>query len=693
MPRNAAQTPALRFPSGLPALLGIGLCLAAPAGAAAQISLGGFTFDALAGPDLVVPLPGSQPEFGGAAAACGILAAYPGQSLSQSVGTVMQGNSAANWLFGRAVLQLDFLDNRIVNGPGADLVVFEIGGAENFRLSVFFEAICEWSSPRNYSVTSTGLQAGCGPTSGINARAVDLSDFGVLPGASVRRLLLENLGAPGGAVGSDLAQVLALNSAPPLASLTPCLGSFQQDVINPSGVYLGAVDTVLAADMPNTNLSAAASEFIDSDPSRSILLRFDGLIGPGPGQIPPGARIREARLHLATGASPAASTNSHPVHRLLQPFNAASATYASAYGGNGVQADGIEASAAPVGTILPMGNSARQEVLVTAAVQAWADGAPNHGLALLPGGTDGLGLLLSESPIATLRPALTVVIEPKLVFAEALAGFSPGPGPLPQFLTPLEALGAPDYDPNAPGAGTCSDSQQATVTVGVGGSLTLEFQSSSISGSGTPDPDLWIYERGPDVEATFVSLSADGVNWSPVGLVAGAVSSIDLDAFGFGPLDLFRFVRLVDDPAQGDTTGCSPGADIDAVAALAANPWVSLGGALAGLNGLPWLKASGALAPGSSVLIQAGNGLPGAPAILVYGNSVLNLPLLGGTLVPFPSVFDFGFAFGPAGVLNIPVTWPAAVPAGLDVVLQFWFADPGAVQGFAATNGIRAKTQ
>jgi hypothetical protein len=26
-------------------------------------------------------------------------------------------------------------------------------------------------------------------------------------------------------------------------------------------------------------------------------------------------------------------------------------------------------------------------------------------------------------------------------------------------------------------------------------------------------------------------------------------------------------------------------------------------------------------------------------------------------------------------------------------VLQFWFADPGAVQGFAATNGIRAKTQ
>lgn len=693
MPSIAAKTPALRFPSGLEALLGLALCLAAPAGARAQISLGGFQFDALAGPDLVVPLPGSQPEFGGAASACASVASYPGQSLSQSVSTVLQSNSVANWMFGRAVVRLDFLDNRIVNGPGPDLVVFEIGGAENFALSVFFDSICEWSQERTYSVAPTGIQAGCGPTSGINTRAIDLSDFGILPGAGVQRLRIDNLGAPGGAVGSDLAQVLPLNSAPPAATPAPCLLTFQQAVVNANGTYAGAVDTALASDAPGTNFSTAASEFVDSDPYRCILVRFDDLIGAGPGQIPPGAKIREARLHLATGASPAASTNSHPVQRLLQPFNAAAATFANSFGGDGVNANGIEATSVAVGTIQPMGNNARQEVLVTAAVQAWADGAPNHGLALLPGGNDALGLLLSESPIATLRPALSVVVEPALAYAEAVAGFTPGPGPLPQFLNPQNSVGAPDYSATAPGAGTCNDTQQTTVTLGVGGSLTLEFQSSSFSGSGTPDPDLWIYERGPDVEATFVSVSFDGVTWLSAGQVGGAVSSIDLDAFGFGPQDLLRFVRLVDDPAQGETGGCSPGADIDAVAALSANPWVSLGGALAGSNGLPWLEASGALKPGSQVLIQAGNGLPGTPAILVYGNAVLNLPLLGGTLVPFPSVLDFGFAFGPGGQLSLPLTWPAAIPAGLDVVLQFWFADPGAVQGFAATNGIRAKTQ
>ena len=38
-------------------------------------------------------------------------------------------------------------------------------------------------------------------------------------------------------------------------------------------------------------------------------------------------------------------------------------------------------------------------------------------------------------------------------------------------------------------------------------------------------------------------------------------------------------------------------------------------------------------------------------------------------------------------------TWQeATVPTGLELYLQYWFADAGGVQGFAASNGLRART-
>ena len=53
-----------------------------------------------------------------------------------------------------------------------------------------------------------------------------------------------------------------------------------------------------------------------------------------------------------------------------------------------------------------------------------------------------------------------------------------------------------------------------------------------------------------------------------IGKVFGATSGIDIDAFGFGPADEFRFVRLTDDPNEGETIGPLLGADIDAVGAI-----------------------------------------------------------------------------------------------------------------------------
>ncbi|MEM9481883.1 MAG: hypothetical protein AAGA58_19710, partial [Verrucomicrobiota bacterium] len=108
-------------------------------------------------------------------------------------------------------------------------------------------------------------------------------------------------------------------------------------------------------------------------------------------------------------------------------------------------------------------------------------------------------------------------------------------------------------------------------TLGVGGSITLEFVDNVLTGSGDNCADLHVFEVGGDVEDTFVEISIDGVVWEDVGKVTGSTDSIDIDSFGFGPDKQFRFVRLTDDPAEGNTTGSTVGADIDAVGAISSS--------------------------------------------------------------------------------------------------------------------------
>lgn len=142
--------------------------------------------------------------------------------------------------------------------------------------------------------------------------------------------------------------------------------------------------------------------------------------------------------------------------------------------------------------------------------------------------------------------------------------FSGGNVPTLPFSDPLEGLNAPDF--------TSALEDQGFVSLGSGGQIILEFTDNFLTGSNSAALDLHIFEIGPDVEDTFVAISTDGVDWKEVGKVFGATSSIDIDAFGYGTADLFRFVRLTDDPAEGQTTGATVGADIDAVGAITTIP-------------------------------------------------------------------------------------------------------------------------
>lgn len=176
-------------------------------------------------------------------------------------------------------------------------------------------------------------------------------------------------------------------------------------------------------------------------------------------------------------------------------------------------------------------------------------------------------------------------------FADQLVSFSPGivydsdigqNVPLNAFLRGQNTIGVPDLTTTQ--AYTCFFAQTQDnckfASLGVGGSLVVRFTDNVLFGSDSTALDLWIFETGPDIEDTFVDVSADGVNWSSVGMVGGSTSGVDIDAFGFGSTDLFYYVRLTDDPNEGDGSpgasniGSTVGADIDAIGAISTAPAV-----------------------------------------------------------------------------------------------------------------------
>ncbi len=147
-------------------------------------------------------------------------------------------------------------------------------------------------------------------------------------------------------------------------------------------------------------------------------------------------------------------------------------------------------------------------------------------------------------------------------FADSVFSYDPvikSGQPTDPYRNALAAVGAPNH-PEADGI--------QYVSLGDGGSITLSFLDNSLTGSGNNDLDLWIFEIGPDVEDTFVEISKDSTTWYNVGKVFGSTSGIDIDAYGFTNSDFFSYVRLTDDPNEGDNSGNTVGADIDAIGAI-----------------------------------------------------------------------------------------------------------------------------
>jgi len=143
-------------------------------------------------------------------------------------------------------------------------------------------------------------------------------------------------------------------------------------------------------------------------------------------------------------------------------------------------------------------------------------------------------------------------------FADCVLHFQLGSGYNPPNMTdPSNALGVPDWN------GLAAERATGVVALGTGGQITVEFRDNALIGSGDAGLDLWIFEVGLDEEVE-VELSNDKVTWIWVGRTSGGKSGIDIDAFGVGVADAFRFVRLTDLISQGTSNG----AEIDAIGAI-----------------------------------------------------------------------------------------------------------------------------
>jgi hypothetical protein len=198
--------------------------------------------------------------------------------------------------------------------------------------------------------------------------------------------------------------LLAVSAAPPAAKTKTM--SFQEGVDG----YAGTIDTEIWAVAPNTILEGnpSASSDADNDGGESqVLIRFEGIIGPGARQVPPRAYIRSAKL-IVSAFDPG---NPVHLHRMLVPWDR-SATWNSMVGG--VTADGLEASrkidSFTFGKIAATTSDTIFEV--TDTVQAWVNGEPNHGWVFIDTGTNGWDFYTSEYDIVAQRPKLIVEFTP-----------------------------------------------------------------------------------------------------------------------------------------------------------------------------------------------------------------------------------------------------------------------------------------
>jgi hypothetical protein len=120
--------------------------------------------------------------------------------------------------------------------------------------------------------------------------------------------------------------------------------------------------------------------------------------------------------------------------------------------------------------------------------------------------------------------------------------------------------------------------------------------------------------------------------------------------------------------------------------------FTDMGGASMGSFGEPGLSGSGPLTGGSQVTIDLMNAPPGAPLLLWLTFVSSPKAIFGGTLYPLPNPISFSLTANPVGGLSLTAGWPAGIPAGTDMFLQYLIKDTGAATKFVLSNALKLTT-
>lgn len=191
--------------------------------------------------------------------------------------------------------------------------------------------------------------------------------------------------------------------------------------------YNSVIDAYISNDLNQTDSEFGFSEisWVDqinvNDPAASdqgdwSMIKFGDLFGSNSGQVPAGADILKATLVLQTSGTTNAPGDGGSFHKLLNAWTEEFQTYNSSFGGNGIQADGVEAAIpffaqAGFPARTPNTPSGLTEIDVTTDIEDWQAGImPNHGWAVIPwlAGTDGWIYLSSDCLVQELRPKLVI---------------------------------------------------------------------------------------------------------------------------------------------------------------------------------------------------------------------------------------------------------------------------------------------
>ncbi len=248
---------------------------------------------------------------------------------------------------------------------------------------------------------------------------------------------------------------------------------------------------------------------------------------------------------------------------------------------------------------------------------------------------------------------------------------------------PFEPLFLDDYD----GFGQAVSISGDTVVVGVWG------DDSAATGIDGDQFDNSI----PDSGAAYVFVR-DGTTWSQQVYLKASNSGLE-DFFG-DAVAISRHTIVAGAPSERSAATGVDGDQLDNSAQWAGaayvfdvtpSSWTDLGFALAGTNGDPALLGTGLLIEGAEPVIALSGAAGNAPAFLVVGFAPLyHAPFRGGTLVPdaSPPGFIVSLVTNGAGAVSLSTQWPAGVPSGLELYLQYWILDPGGPLGYAASNAI-----